>query len=165
MRVEPCRPLKVLFVCLGNICRSPTAEGVFRHYVRAAGLDGRLLADSAGTGDYHVGEPPDRRACATAFRRGYRIDGLRARQVRRSDFEEFDYILGMDEQNLRALKRLCPSEHLHKVRLLTEFSGSGPAPPVPDPYFGGPRGFEHALDQIENAVHGLLRHLQAQLPQ
>src|SRR5215212_11448543 len=113
---------KVLFVCLGNICRSPTAEGVFRRYVEQAGLAQRIVIDSAGTGDYHIGHAPDERACETASRRGYDLSALRARQVRREDFARFDYVLAMDEENLRTLKRLAPPEHAHKLRMFTEFS-------------------------------------------
>jgi protein-tyrosine phosphatase len=150
--------IRVLFICLGNICRSPTAEGVFRRYVSEARLEEHIEIDSAGTGDYHVGEPPDERARAAALQRGYDIGGLRARQVRASDFEEFDYVLAMDEQNRRMLERLSPPDYVHKVRLFTEFSSRG-AVPVPDPYFGGARGFEHVLDIIEDAAAGLLREL------
>ena len=155
-------PIKVLFVCLGNICRSPTAEGVFMQHVKEAGLEGRIVADSAGTGDYHVGEPPDERACETAARRGYDLSGLRARQVTRNDFAEFDYILAMDNENLRSLKRFCPPEHGHKVKLFTEYCSQG-ACAVPDPYGGGPQGFEHVLDLIEDSSHGLLDHLRTEL--
>jgi protein-tyrosine phosphatase len=148
----------VLFICLGNICRSPTAEGVFRRLATEAGLEDRIVVDSAGTGDYHIGSPPDERACEVAARRGYDLAALRARQVSRTDFEAFDYILAMDEQNMRVLKRLAPKEHAHKVRLFTEFS-SRPTPAVPDPYGGGPEGFELVLDLVEDAARGLLRHI------
>ena len=155
-------PVKILFVCMGNICRSPTAEGVFRHYVKAAGLERRIVIDSAGTGDWHVGAPPDYRACDAAANRGYDLSALRARQVSRKDFAEFDYILAMDHENLRTLTRWCPPEHLHKVKLFTEYCDSG-ACAVPDPYGGGPQGFEHVLDLVEAAAQGLLRHLQKEL--
>jgi protein-tyrosine phosphatase len=154
--------LKVLFVCLGNICRSPTAEGVFRQLLKEAGLEDRVIVDSAGTGDYHTGEAPDERACETAARRGYDLTGLRARQVTRDDFANFDYILAMDIENLRALKRFCPPEYGHKVMLFTEFCSKG-ASVVPDPYGGGPEGFERVLDLVEDASQGLLEHVREQL--
>lgn len=156
------RPVKVLFVCLGNICRSPTAQGVFTHYVKKAGLQERIVADSAGTGDYRIGEPPDARACEAAAQRGYDLTALRARQVSRGDFAEFDYVLAMDEQNLHALNRLCAPEHAHKVKLLTEYCSSG-AGAVPDPYSGGRQGFEMVLDLVEDAAQRLLHHIRRQL--
>lgn len=150
----------VLFVCTGNICRSPTAEGVFKRCVEQAGMEGRIVSDSAGTHDYHVGDPPDPRTQAAARRRGYELGALRARRVRREDFERFDYVLAMDETNLRALERLCPPEHAHKVKLLLEFADGSPRE-VPDPYYGGPEGFEQVLDLVEQAARGLLRHISA----
>ena len=157
------RPLRVLFICLGNICRSPTAEGVFRNLVEEAGLSDRIVIDSAGTGDYHIGSPPDERACEAAARRGYDLSALRARQVNRRDFAEFDYVLAMDEQNVRTLKSLAPAEHAHKVKLFTEFN-STPTRAVPDPYAGGPDGFELVLDLVEDAARGLLRDVRKRLP-
>ncbi len=154
--------VKVLFVCLGNICRSPTAEAVFRHLVKAAGLEKRVLVDSAGTGDWHVGEPPDLRATEAAARRGYDLTPLRGRQVNRNDFADFDYILTMDNENLRALKRLCPAEHAHKVRLFTEFCSTGSCA-VPDPYAGGPQGFEIVLDLVEDSARGLMKEVRKAL--
>ena len=151
-------PLRVLFVCLGNICRSPTAEGVFRRHVKAAGLEERILIDSAGTGDYHIGEPPDQRACRAAWNRGYDLTDLRARQVRLKDFRDFDLILAMDGTNLRALRQICPAEHWHKLLLFTNFSSTG-ARMVPDPFFGEADGFETVLDLVEDASRGLLRAL------
>ena len=162
MKSAPARPIKVLFVCLGNICRSPTAEGVLLRHVRDAGLEGQIIVDSAGTGDYHIGEPPDPRACLAAAQRGYDLNPLRARQVQKRDFAEFDYVLAMDHENLRALGRWCPPEHAHKVKLFTEFYSQG-ACPVPDPYAGGPQGFELVLDLVEDAAQGLLRHVRRQL--
>ena len=156
------RPIRILFVCLGNICRSPTAQGVFLHYVREAGLENEIVIDSAGTGDYQIGCPPDPRACSAAAQRGYDVSGHIARQVTREDFAEFDYVLAMDEENLRALKRLCAAEHVRKVRLFTEFSSKG-ASAVPDPYIGGPEGFELVLDLVEDAARGLLLHVRRQL--
>ena len=160
--MAPVRPLKILFVCLGNICRSPTAEGVFRRYVEEAGLQDLIIADSAGTGDYHIGEPPDPRARAAAAQRGYDLTALRARQVSREDFAEFDYVLAMDQENMRALERACPPQHAHKVKLFTEFCSKG-ACAVPDPYAGGAQGFEVVLDLVEDSAQGLLRHVRRQL--
>ena len=151
--------VRVLFVCMGNLCRSPMAEGVFRHYVSRAGLDGRIAIDSAGTHGYHVGEPPDPRAQRTADRRGYDLSGQRGRQIGDADFGEFDYLLAMDEANLRALELQCPSQHAHKLRLFMEFGADAAPREVPDPYYGGEQGFEHVLDMIEQASQGLLSHL------
>lgn len=154
--------LRVLFVCLGNICRSPTAEAVFRKYVKAAGLEPRIVVDSAGTGNYQIGKPPDQRAFSAAARRGYDLAARRARQVRLGDFLEFDYVLAMDEANLHALKQLCPPEHVDKLGLLTDFSSTG-ARMIPDPYGGGAEGFEKVLDLVEDSAHGLLRVLMQRL--
>jgi len=153
------QPIKILFVCMGNICRSPMAEGVFRHHVRQVGLDGLIAIDSAGTHDYHVGELPDPRAQRAAGRRGYDLATLRGRQVSRADFLEFDYLLAMDEVNLRALERLCPSRHAHKLKLFMEFGTNAAPREVPDPYYGGEQGFERVLDMVEEASQGLLAHL------
>lgn len=151
--------LRVLFVCMGNICRSPMAEGAFRHQVEQVGLAERIVCDSAGTHDYHVGDPPDPRAQLAASRRGYDLSTQRARQVKPSDFSEFDYMLAMDEVNLRLLQRLCPPQHAHKLKLYMEFGADTEAREVPDPYYGGQQGFEHVLDLVEQAAQGLLRHL------
>jgi protein-tyrosine phosphatase len=156
------RPIRILFVCLGNICRSPTAEGVFARHVKEAGLEESIVIDSAGTGDYHIGEPPDPRAREAAAQRGYDLSALRARQIDKKDFVDFDYVLAMDQENLRALGRWCPPQHAHKVKLFTEFCVKG-ACPVPDPYAGGPQGFELVLDLVEDAAQGLLRHVRRQL--
>jgi protein-tyrosine phosphatase len=156
------RTVKVLFVCLGNICRSPTAEGVFRHLVEQEGLTDRVIIDSAGTGEWHIGAPPDARACRAAAGRGYDLTKLRARQVIHRDFKAFDYIIAMDEDNVRNLKRLAPREHGHKIRLFTEFGSIG-ASHVPDPYAGGSQGFELVLDLIEDAAQGLLRQVRSDL--
>ncbi len=150
----------VLFVCTGNICRSPTAEGVFRVLAEKEQLPVR--ADSAGTHDYHVGEPPDRRATAHALRRGYDISGLRARQVARADFEAFDLVLAMDRGHLRHMERLCAPEHRNKLRLFLDFAGLKEAD-VPDPYYGGAEGFERVLDMVEAASRGLLDHFHGHL--
>jgi protein-tyrosine phosphatase len=156
-------PLRVLFVCMGNICRSPTAEGVFKRVVRDAGLAGRIVSDSAGTHDYHIGEPPDARAQRAAANRGYDLAALRGRQVHPRDFEAFDYVLAMDEVNRRTLQRLCPPQHAHKVRLFLEFGRDPAVREVPDPYYGGPEGFERVLDLVEEAALGLLEHLRGRI--
>ncbi|MCW7537549.1 low molecular weight phosphotyrosine protein phosphatase [Aquabacterium sp. A7-Y] len=150
----------ILFVCFGNICRSPSAEGVFRRLVERAGMASRLLVDSAGTHDYRVGEPPDPRAQAHASRRGYDLCALRARQVLPLDFERFDLILAMDRENLAALQAACPPEHRHKLRRLMEFARRHREEEVPDPYYGSAAGFEVVLDYLEDACAGLLEHLQ-----
>jgi low molecular weight protein-tyrosine phosphatase len=157
--------VRVLFVCLGNICRSPTAEGVMRKLVRDAGLEERIEVDSAGTGSWHVGEPPDARATRVARRRGIELEGA-ARQVRPRDFAEFDLILAMDASNLRNLQRLVPDEDARtKVRLLREFdpAAAGGDLDVPDPYYGGPNGFEEVLDLVQAACAALLERLRATL--
>lgn len=148
----------VLFVCMGNICRSPTAEGVFRHHVQKAGLSERIFIDSAGTHAYHVGSPPDRRAAAAAERRGILLGDLRARRVNEEDFERFDYIIAMDLDNVEHLKDEFAPKHHSKVRLFMEFS-SGKEREVPDPYYGGASGFERVLDLVEEASRGLLETL------
>lgn len=148
--------MSVLFVCMGNICRSPTAEGVFRRLVeaRATGLD--LEIDSAGTHDYHVGEPPDERAVAAAARRGIDLGRLRARQVEDADFERFDLIVAMDRLNREVLLARSPESCRERIRLFMEFAGSSELDEVPDPYYGGPIGFEQVLDLAEEAAAGLL---------
>ncbi len=153
------RQVKVLFVCTGNICRSPTAEGVFKHHVKEAGLAGLVLSDSAGTHSYHVGEPPDPRTQQAASRRGYDLSALRARQVSRSDFSEFDYVLAMDQANLLALQRICPPQHSNRLKLFMEFSRDAAVREVPDPYYGGTQGFERVLDLVEQASKGFLKYL------
>jgi protein-tyrosine phosphatase len=146
----------VLFVCTGNICRSPTAEGVFRELAQRAGLVVRV--DSAGTHDYHAGEAPDRRAVAHARQRGYDLTLLRARQVAAPDFEEFDLLVAMDRGHLRILERMAPPVHRGKLRLMLEFAGQ-PEGDVPDPYYGAGDGFERVLDLVEAASRGLVDHL------
>ncbi|MFQ5547201.1 MAG: low molecular weight protein-tyrosine-phosphatase [Woeseia sp.] len=149
----------VLFVCMGNICRSPTAEGVFRKVVSDAGLDARIRVDSAGTHAYHVNEPPDRRARVAAERRGFALDNIRARRVMMDDFDNFDHILAMDEDNLLILRESAPEHHRGKVRLFLEFAGSARGTEVPDPYYGGSSGFERVLDLVEEASRELLETL------
>ena len=145
------KSMSVLFVCTGNICRSPTAEAVVKHLARANGI--ALHVESAGTHDYHVGEPPDERAQRHALRRGYDLSALRARQIAQRDFAKFDLVLAMDRGHLRILQRMCPSEHRAKLRLFIEGRD------VPDPYYGGPQDFERVLDMIEDAARGLLGYL------
>jgi len=147
---------KVLFVCMGNICRSPTAHGVFSKMVAEAGLEASVQVDSAGTHAYHVGEPPDARALQAAKRRGIEIGDLRARQVTQDDFRDFDLILAMDWENLALLQQQCPRAHKHKLHLLMRFAGEHDAATVPDPYYGGPEGFNTVLDYVEDACQGLI---------
>ncbi|MBM4190078.1 MAG: low molecular weight phosphotyrosine protein phosphatase [Betaproteobacteria bacterium] len=154
---------KVLFVCLGNICRSPTAEGVFRAQVAAAGLSEVIGIDSAGTAAWHIGKAPDQRAQAAATRRGYDLTALRGRQVAVADFGEFDYILAMDRSNLADLLAQCPAEQRHKVRLFLSFSSQWQDHEVPDPYYGGADGFDQVLDMVEDAAHGLLSDIRAEI--
>jgi len=156
--IERKEKISILFVCMGNICRSPTAEGVFRHHVNERGLEDRIAADSAGTHAYHVGEPPDRRAFAAAERRGISLAEIHARRVSDSDFEKFDYIIAMDEDNLQRLEEQVPEEHRSKVKLFMSFASVDEIE-VPDPYYGGAAGFERVLDLIEEASRGLLETL------
>lgn len=148
----------VLFVCMGNICRSPTAEGVFRHYVNEAGLAELIHVDSAGTHAYHIGEPPDRRANAAAERRGISLADIRARRVTNDDFETFDYIIAMDEDNQERLLERAPDEHRSKVQLFLSYASVSETE-VPDPYYGGAAGFDRVLDLVEAASRGLLETL------
>jgi protein-tyrosine phosphatase len=155
--------LSVLFVCMGNICRSPTAEGVFRKLIDGAGLAHAVGVDSAGTHAYHLGEAPDQRASETALRRGVDLKSLRARRVEVADFERFDHILAMDADNYQALRELCPLGTEEKIKLFMDFSPKAGLREVPDPYYGGPRGFEHVFDLIEAAAQGLLVDITRQL--
>ena len=156
------RPIAVLFVCTGNICRSPTAQGVFDHLLRHEGVADRVRVESAGTHDYHVGHPPDARTQECARQRGYDLSAQRARQVERSDFERFDLILAMDRGHLEILTRLAPPDHRHKLRLFTEYTATRRGEDVPDPYYGGEDGFERVLDLVEEGSRGLLAVLRAQ---
>jgi len=149
----------VLFVCMGNICRSPMAEGVFRRRVKERASHLRIEIDSAGTHGYHAGSPPDERAQAAAARRGFNIGHLAARRVDASDFGRFDYILAMDADNLEFLLDLADPEYHAKIRLFLDYSAAAPGGEVPDPYYGGPTGFERVLDLIEEASEGLLDEL------
>jgi protein-tyrosine phosphatase len=144
---------------MGNICRSPTAEAVFRDYARRHAPELQLEVDSAGTHDYHVGEPPDPRAVKAASRRGLDLSGLRARQVDEADFERFDLILAMDRLNHAMLLERSPPEHHGRIRLLLEFADAAAGLDVPDPYYGGAKGFDEVLDLVEEAAAGLLAEL------
>jgi protein-tyrosine phosphatase len=158
---ERMRPYRILFVCLGNICRSPTAEGVMRALVRDAGLRERIELDSAGTGDWHIDESPDARATAAARERGVELEG-RARQVEREDFAEFDLIVAMDRSNLAELRRIAPEDARAELRLLRDFDpGADGEADVPDPYHGGARGFEHVFDLVHRSCAALLAELRA----
>jgi len=162
--VSPPTPhFRVLFVCLGNICRSPTAHGVFESRVRQAGLAEQVLVDSAGTHGYHIGAPPDGRSQQHALRRGYDLSALRGRQLTAADFDHFDLVLAMDWDNLALAEQLCPPQHRRKLRRFAEFFQNMEHTVVPDPYAGGPAGFELVLDLVEDGSEGLLRHVRQQL--
>ncbi len=149
---------KVLFVCLGNICRSPTAHGVFEQLVEQRALAQRIAVDSAGTANWHAGKAPDSRSMQAARKRGYELNALRARQARVQDFDEFDVILAMDNNNLQDLRELCPSHFTGHLGLFLDFAKDGETE-VPDPYHGGEEGFERVLDLVEDASEGLLAFL------
>ena len=146
--------VRVLFVCMGNICRSPLAQGVFEDVLRREGLEGEVSVDSAGTGAWHVGSSPDERALSAASLRGVDISSQRARHVTPEDCENFDYVLTMDEENYRAVAGLCRGSAV--VRPFLDFATDSSETAVPDPYYGGPDGFEHVLDLVEEASEGLL---------
>lgn len=150
--------VKVLFVCLGNICRSPTAEGVFRQSLIREQLEAWVQVDSAGTHAYHVGSPPDSRAREAALRRGIDLSGIRGRRAEQEDFDQFDYILAMDRENYDNLLAIS-GDRSHKIDVFMNYSTRFDASEVPDPYYGGPNGFERVLDMIEDASEGLLREL------
>ena len=152
-------PQRILFVCMGNICRSPTAEGVTRALAERAGMAAAFEFDSAGTHGYHIGAAPDERSRKAAAQRGYDLSVLKARQVNHYDFVRFDHILAMDRGNLELLTRACPVEHQGKLRLFLEFGTGFVEEEVPDPYYGGEDGFAHVLDLIEAAATGLLKQL------
>lgn len=151
--------VRVLMVCMGNICRSPTAQGMLEKLARDSGLADRVQVDSAGTHGGHIGAPPDERAQEHARRRGLDLSAQRARALVRQDFERFDWVLVMDAANERAARALCSPEHAHKLRRLTDFCTHHAAREVPDPYYGGGAGFEAVLDLVEDACTGLLRTL------
>lgn len=172
------KTVAICFVCLGNICRSPTAEGVMRQLLAEARLEDRVIVDSAGTGDWHIGEAPDERAQRAAKNRGYDLSIFRGRQITVADFERFDLIIAMDDKNVAALRQVCPPAQRDKIRLLMEFAtdagtpdANGAEKPAPgfdsrevvDPYFGGGEGFETVLDQCEAACRGLIAALRPQL--
>jgi protein-tyrosine phosphatase len=152
---------RVLFVCLGNICRSPTAEAVFRDLVQREASQLAIEVDSAGTHAYHAGSAPDERAIAAARRRGIDMSRLRARKVEATDFERFDLVLAMDEQNLQRLRQLAPATHRDRVRLFLDYAPKLLRRDVPDPYYGDATGFEEVLDLVEEAARGLLAALSA----
>ena len=154
--------INVLFVCLGNICRSPTAEGVFRHLVQQEGHDSWISTDSAGTHAYHIGSQPDHRSQQTAKSRGIDLSDLRGRKAVKEDFDKFDYILAMDDDNLQLLEQICPSGMESKLSLFLDFSDDYSETEVPDPYYGGDQGFDHVFDLVESASRGLLAKIKEQ---
>ena len=149
----------VLFVCTGNICRSPTAEAIFRKLAGEAGMGETILADSAGTHGYHIGEPPDPRAQDAAAKRGYDLSSLRARRFEHADFQRFDLIIAMDRDHHSILSRMARPSAVHKLKLMMSYARRFEEEEVPDPYYGGPRGFERVLDMLEDAAQGLLESL------
>lgn len=158
--------LKVLFVCLGNICRSPTAEGVFRHKLKTAGIRdgylGNIFLDSAGTGGYHIGEKPDKRSRQTAEKYGVSLDEIRSRKLTLQDFTDYDYILAMDLENIRDMKAICPVDHHHKIKLLMDYGENCPGiTEVPDPYTGEMDGFDRVYDIIDRGADGFFKYLSA----
>ena len=157
--------IQVLFICMGNICRSPTAEGVFRHHIQKLGIKeayrSDILIDSAGTTGFHTGHNPDKRSVETAQRNGVSLEGISSRQVHESDFENFDYILAMDKENITNLKKIGAKEHHHKIHFFMHFSEEEPKlDEVPDPYYGRDDGFEYVFKIIEQASLGLIKHMQ-----
>jgi Protein-tyrosine-phosphatase len=162
LRAMTLPPFAVLMVCTGNICRSPTADGLLRHALRQHGLEGRVLVDSAGTHGYHVGEPPDPRSIATARRYGVDLSPLRARRIDKSDFQRFDLILAMDDGHLDILLRACPQQYQSKVKLYLEYAPQF-GREVPDPYYGGPEGFEAVYRMCEAATAALIDEIRARL--
>jgi len=162
---ETARPEhRILFVCMGNICRSPTAEGVLRHLVAAEAPELSVFADSAGTHAYHIGEPPDPRARRAAERRGIDLSGLRARRVVPEDFARFDLVLAMDDFNVALLQDQCPAEHRERIQLFLDYAPDLGRRDVPDPYYGGSNGFEYVLDLVEAASRSLIVHLRTRAP-
>lgn len=151
--------VKVLFVCMGNICRSPTAHGVFRALVEKEGLSQAVEIDSAGTHAYHVGSAPDRRAQATAQERGIDISDLVARRVEPDDFDLFDFVVAMDQDNYMSLSEICPDQHVDKIYMFMDFADHMRTREVPDPYYGGPSGFDRVFDLVEAASEGLLQEI------
>ena len=163
--LDATRPLHVLMICMGNICRSPTAHGVLRERLRQRGLQGRIVVDSAGTHGYHVGRPPDPRAQAHARARGLDLSDLRARRLTVHDCERNDWLLVMDADNEAAVRALCPPAHWPKIHRLARFARRHSVHEIPDPYYGGPDDFELVLDLVEDAVEGWLDHVLGLYPQ
>ncbi len=157
--------VSVLFVCLGNICRSPTAHAVFQSMVDSEGLTHQILVDSAGTGDWHLGHAPDKRTCAVASERGYDMSTLRSRLVETADFNEFDYIIAMDNENLSNLRAMRPRDYSGQLGLFLDYSQQSEQTEVPDPYYGGDNGFALVLDLVEEASAGLLAHIRLNSPE
>lgn len=151
--------IKILFVCMGNICRSPTAHGVFQKILQDHSLADVVAVDSAGTHAYHIGKGADERSQLAASHRGIDLSSLRARQVTPADFQNFDYVLAMDNDNLQHLEMICPPDRRNRLRLFMEFAPQMKKREVPDPYYGGSRGFEQVLDLVEAAAEGLLHHI------
>jgi protein-tyrosine phosphatase len=147
---------KLLFVCTGNICRSPTAEGIARHFIQRSGLEGLVEVDSAGIQGYHAGEAPDPRTQKAAAQRGYDLSTLRARKIELLDYQRFDLVLAMDHGHLVAMRKQCPEVYLPRLAMFMSFAHNPEYDEVPDPYYGGPRGFDVVLDMCESAVRGLL---------
>lgn len=154
------KKIKVLFVCMGNICRSPTAEGVFAAQVKGKNLEQLIEVDSAGTHAYHIGQGPDERSRSAALKRGIDLSALRARRAVAADFDYFDYVLAMDRDNYQRLEAICPPGAEYKLHLFMSFAPNLEHEEVPDPYYGGPMGFERVLDMIEHAAEGLLQEIQ-----
>lgn len=157
------KEINVLFVCMGNICRSPLAHGLVEDRVAKAGLSGRVFIDSAGTHAYHVGEQPDPRSQDTAISHGFDLSSQRARKVTANDFEQFDYVLAMDHDNHSSLSTICPTEHSHKLKLLLDYAPQLSESEVPDPYYGGASGFEHVYQLIDAAADGLLADIESRI--
>ncbi|NMG47018.1 low molecular weight phosphotyrosine protein phosphatase [Azoarcus communis] len=154
---------RVLFVCTGNICRSPTADGIARHVIATSGLEGLIEVDSAGIQGYHAGEAPDPRTCKVAAQRGYDLSDLRARKIELRDYQQFDLILAMDRGHLDVMMRNCPEVYRPKLGLFLDFADDLPEEEVPDPYYGGPAGFDLVLDLCERGVEGLLSRLSCEV--
>lgn len=159
------KSVSVLFVCTGNICRSPTGEGIFRAMLKSAGLDGRVVVDSAGLADYHVGKPPDKRSIDAASTRGIDLRSQRARQLHANDFETFDFLIAMDRTHFSEMRRLCPANRSHRIKLLLDYAPQTGTHDVPDPYYGPGDGFAYVLDLIEAGATGLLRDVRNALEQ
>jgi len=151
--------IKVLFVCTGNICRSPTADGVFRKMVRDAGLHEHISVDSCGLSAYHVGELPDPRSREMAQSRGIDLSDIRSRKIKPTDYYEFDYVLAMDDGHMRDMRRQAPNTHQHRIELFLDYHPSMAGQSVPDPYYGGANGFVDVFDMIEEASSNLLSHI------